>query len=506
MTTLRDIFQKQAPDHRRYCLIFKQANVRPPVLQEMMPDIERLFGSIASRFSDKSCHALQHEELIGAARLKLAELITRGELERQKTRANFFAFLKAAIQNMARSLVQRHRFTEKRTGQKPPPRHQQKALMAAMSAKSAQGGDEDEDDHGSFSDRVKQTEISLDDENIGLQVADTVGFNESISTILEDYEETLSEVERLVFRQLAEPNEIARIHAFIDSYHGKDPKQGVMIRIRPKHLAAGLGMDTGLFEEAVLSVRNKIGALRNMPEQAEIERTRINAALAQLKLVFGLQIPPNTGDMVIKRLLTLAARDQYSKVNAEVAELLRIVGAAVPKLNTGNLLRCYGVLFSPTDRLCSSCGLRETCSVEAANTGLGTVTLSPRLLGARQVRIPVALPTFSTNAPTSVSTDDEEILSYLDENLERVNRRGTVCYTFRETDEFGKRLLFSLPPAKGALVIRVCNPSDDLKTKLEENVAGRNNKVWLIPSGLKVPAVLALIDQHMKEAYDVQPD
>lgn len=495
--TLEDISNHLSPDRVRYCKIFKAASVRPPILEEVMPDAERMFASTAAKFTDTSCAALHHDELVGCARLKLAELIDKGELERQRTRSNFFKFLKASVQNMMRSLVQRHRFTEKRTGRKPPPRDEQLALMRAGISESP---DEAASAHREW---VKNVEVSIDDEDNGVQVADHSCDGESMDHVMEDFEIEMSVLERLVFRQLAEPNDLARLHAQVDSYIGKKNDAPINVRIQTRHLALGLGLDPEVFEKAVLGVKEKINARRSMTPTQEAEQQRINAAIAQLKVVFGLQIPSNAGIMLVRRMFTLAARDHYRKVDAGVEELLKIVGAAVPKMQPGNtLLRCYGVLYNKHDRLCASCGLKEACFVEASNTGLGMITISPRLLGARQVRIPVAVPRMGSDDPVKpISADDEELLAFLGETLERTVKKGVVCYTFREADTFGKKLLFSCKTDSGRLDLRFINPSDKLKAKLEENASG-NAKGWSLPKGVAVTAAIKLMEQHIEESHD----
>jgi len=468
---------------------------QPVILDDMMPDINRLIHSVSLRYTDKTSAYLAYDEMVGEARLKLAELIDRGELVRQPTRGHFFKFFKAALQNNARSRVQKYRFTEKRTGVKPPPREQR--VYATKH----------EDDEHIGHDHVvltpehhKNIELSLDDEELNLQVSDPLDIGSETNEIIEDWNMLLTAVEQLVFKQMTEPNELAHVYAQLDAYYRKTCSK-VVIRLKDPHLALGLGMTPELFAEAVLNIRQKIQVYRNM---TDIERARINrysATLASLKQLFGLQIPPSTDEMVIRRLLTIAARDQYSKVNQQVAEMLETCGAKVPRLHQNDQLSCYGVLFQKNNRYCNHCGLRESCSIEASNVGLGEIALialSPRLLGARQTRVPAIFPVESDTRLEIVGTSDEaEIVTYLDETFVRTNRRNEIYYT--QKDATRRSFLFCIEEKTEApFRLRFCNPSDDLKQRLRGF-----KRSWYAPDTATVQDIIALIDQHAKESMEV---
>ena len=121
------------PKRHRLFLLFTDPKLRPPVLDEMMPDLQRVIASVAQDYCDTTTPHLHFDELMGEGNLKLAEIITKGILISDKcpTRHSFFAFFKTAVNNHTRSRVQKYRFTEKRTGQKPPPREQRFVPNAA---------------------------------------------------------------------------------------------------------------------------------------------------------------------------------------------------------------------------------------------------------------------------------------------------------------------------------------------------------------------------------------
>lgn len=415
----------------------------------------------------------------------MAQLITKGVHERQLNRVDFFRYLKTALNNQARSRVQRYRFTLKRTGQKPPPRHAE----------------------GEAAEHHKTIEMSLDDPDLGLQVGDMrVSDDDSerqFEELVEDWSANLTEFEKLVFRQLAKPNDLAACYATLDAALARAAKDKISVKIKHKHLALGLGLPEDLFAQTVLSIRTKITAMRNMTN-AELEKqSRRNSLLAQLKTIFGLQIPASADDMLIRRLLTIAARDQYEKVanNPQVAQMLEEIGAKVPVMH-GGTMACFGVLYDKRERRCGVCDYRASCATEASNFGLDKIRINRTLLGANQMRIPIFLP--STGTASSVTVFDEaEIVAYLEETFSRTVRNGDIYYTYRfadwkETTSRSKRpLLFCVGPKVKPLKLRFCNPSPELQKKLLNQ---ENN--WYLPEQVTAPQALALIDEHASQRYD----
>lgn len=463
--------------------LFSHPNIRPPVLDEMQADIDRLVSNLALRYSDHTCVQLQFDELVAEGHYKLAQLVHKGELTRQINRTNFFRFFKAVIANHFRSLVQRHRFTYKRTGQKPPPRQRQQEMIHAAQA--------DVD----FNHR-KHVEISLDDEEANVQVACSSSEVLEENDLIEDYMSVLTPVEQLVLQQLIQPNDVARCLASLDARIKRRPGS-IRVDIRHEHMAEGIGLDTALFEEAVLQIRAKIAAHINMSEQDQASSARRSVLIQQLSHVFGVQVPPNLDETVVKRLFTIAARDQLAKVNGQVRSLLTELGALVPKAH-GEGWACFGVLYKRNDRRCIACDLKNSCSVEAANVGLGKITVSPKLLGARNTRFPVVLP---SNAPEVINpavpadVDAMDVVAYLDETFTRIMRGGVAYFVDKSSALTEARPLFALERAN-PLRLRFCNPSMTLTQKL----IGKP-RAWYPPDGIDTQELQKLIDEHASEMF-----
>lgn len=475
----------------RGCL-FEHPAVRPPILDEMMPDLERVIHSMAQQYSDSSTPHLAFEDMVGEGRLKLAELITKGELDRQLSRLNFFKFFATAVNNMARSRVQKYRFTEKRTGQKPPPKHER--------FKTQRKDDEVEHDPetSSVNEYRKNVDLSLDDPDAGLQVASTMDEQEQeMAHLEEEFESLLNPVEVLVFRQLHRPNASARQYAFLDA-HRKAASVSLHVRIRNEHLAAGIGLDLEVFEKAVLSVRQKIMEHRmKTDDQLEVD-AKVRATVSTLAQIFGLQIAPNTDDIVIRRMFTLAARDQYDekvKGNPEIAEMLALVGAKSPQV-VGHVMTCYGILYQRNNRRCNSCDLRHACAVEAANLGLDKIQISPQLLGKKGVQSPVFLPKSGSLDSRVTTVEHAEVIAHLDEFFDKEERDNSVAYFHNTAEKQKRRVLFSVAKDNPGQV-RFCNPSDDLKKRLS-----LQQKSWYPKPHASMPEIIELIEQHAKETFE----
>ena len=302
----------------------------------------------------------------------------------------------------------------------------------------------------------------------------------------------------MVFRQMLKPNDLALLHAQLDSFRRADGKK-VSVKIKTVHMAVGLGMAQQLFEEAVLSIRSKISVYRMMTETEQDALARRNATIATLKQVFNVQIPPNTDEMTVRRMLTMVARDQYEekvKGSPQITEMLLEAGAKPPHLVAGKL-GCYGVLYQKNCRTCNTCDLRHACLVEATNIGLNKVTISPKLLGAKQPRIPSFLPRMSTADETRISSADEsEIIAHLNETFQRLERNRMPHYFHVVGEARKRRFLFCLE-STSPFKLRFCNPSDDLKTKL----TGKQ-KTWFNKEDSMLAEIIAFIEQHARETFE----
>lgn len=459
-----------------------------------MPDLQRVIATVAQRYCDTTTPHLQFDELMSEGNVKLSELITKGMLENEEkcpTRLSFFKFFKAAVSNHACSRVQKYRFTEKRTGQKPPPRSQR----FIPSAKP----DEDDQPQPEYH---KNVDLSLDDPDNGLQVPDQAHQGEQddheidwgFSDTAAEYAHLLTRVEKLIFHDMILPSPHARCHAMLDAWR-KSNHDKLSIKIKFAHMAEGMGLAPEVFEEAVLSIRNKIKAYRMLNETEQEGAARRNAIVAQLKQVFGLQIPGDIDDMVVRRMLTMAAREQFDKVNGQISEMLTEVGAKVPRSIGGGKLACYGVLYQKNCRQCNTCDLRHSCAVEAANLGLTKMVQSPRLLGARQPRTPAFLPRTDTANHVS-NLDEAEIISHLQETFQQAERNGLTYYYHHVGDEKKRRYIFCVERTS-PLRLRFCNPSDALKKRL----VGKQ-KTWFPRDEASMTEIVALIEQHGKETFE----
>lgn len=479
------------PPRRLYFLLFDDPKLRPPVLNEMMLDLQRVIASASQTYCDSTTPHLQFDELMGEGNLKLAELITKGKLEALPTRAEFFKYFKGTVNNHARSRVQKYRFTEKRTGQKPPPRHQRFPVAGQEAAPEAP-------------EYHKNVDLSLDDAEAAIQVpdqhqesvTDDQDINWGFSSHAEEYAFYLTPVEKLVYHEMIAPSAHARCYSEQDAMR-KANRGKLHIKIKFAHMAEAIGLAPELFEEAVLSIQNKIQEYRMLTSEQQQKMARENAIIAQLKEVFGLQIPADIDGMVVRRMLTMAARDQFDKVNTQVSEMLTEVGAKVPRNLGGNKLACYGVLYQKNCRQCNTCDLRHSCAVEAANMGLTKMVFSPKLLGARQQRVPAFLPRIADEISTQISAADEaEIISHLDETFQRAERAGQTYYFHHVGSERKRRYLFCVERTS-PLLLRFCNPSDLLKKKL----VGKQ-KTWCTRDGSTLVEIIEMIEQHGKETID----
>ncbi len=118
--------------------------------EDITGDIARLIAKLATPYVDPSNPMLHFDDLQAECRAKYAKILHDGCLMRCPTRAKVFAFLKTSFRNHLRGLVQKHAYTAKRTGVKPPDR---KLPGSACENK------------------LRKVEIiSLDDPDIGLQV------------------------------------------------------------------------------------------------------------------------------------------------------------------------------------------------------------------------------------------------------------------------------------------------------------------------------------------------
>lgn len=473
-----DVWSLIAPSRRRLFTrlptVITNPALRPPVLEEMQADINQVIQSLANKYTDHTCVQLHTEELVAEGQYKLAQLLHKGILEKQPTRLHFFKVFKTSVANHFRSLVQRFRFTHKRTGHAPPPRAKPGEVPRL-------------EDH-----RPKTVELSLDDPDVHVQVSDPNYEPHSEQAFIDDCAALLNPVEKLVWRELTQPCALTHLLADLDSRRGTAPGDVAVKVIRHEHHAEALGLDHGLFKETVAAIKSKIETHRAMSTQDTEDRLRFNATVQHLAGVFGVQIPPNTDEMIIRRLFTIAARDQYQRLTPQLNELLLSIGAKPPRVY-GDTLSCYGILYQRTHRKCMMCGLRQACAVEAANAGMGKITLSPHLLGAKSLRIPAVMP--DTGAPGNGTQEaiDAEVVAYLSDTYEQLNQNGQIFYAYRDTKK-RPLFLFCLEEPTSPIRLRFCNPS----AKIMARLSGKR-KSWYAPPGLSAQETIDLIEAHVDD-------
>lgn len=473
----------------RYLLV---VSYRPPApvkssglnLESMQADIDKLITTVAYKFTDQSCVFLHTEDLESEGRCALVNVLNKGWLTRAKNRETFFKILKTAISNRLRSLLQQQRFTQKRTGIKPPDRNERRVNF----------------------DSYKPNEISLDDPEAHLQVDDSQALERPHS---EDAGEHLdaealkaaisarcSWFERAVLQQLSEPDLATLCEAELDSLRGKQPDR-VKVVITNVHRALAAGdcypemME--LFEKAVLQIQSITMSIM----EPTTEDANFRKAVDRLAEIFNLQVPPNVKPMVLRRMFTICARDNWTKVTAEVEKLLCIVGAAVPKFNKDSM-QCLGVLYQKGHRICESCGVKVSCAAQAANLGLTEVTIPLKLLGAKLNRVPILLPKAERNEPPpTANIRDMEIVSYLcnQNRFRQVTHQGETYYQPVDfTDK--QKLLFCVGARSIPFRLRFCNPAPSLRKQLV-----CVNKSYYVPDKATAAEVIAWIDEHTKVAY-----
>lgn len=467
--------RKFKPERVSFPVTLPQPSPRIPagnvfvVTEEMDADIRRLVVSIAVKYTDQSCVFLHQDEIEAECWAKLVKAQPEGAARCGASRAKFFGYIKTALMNHVRSLVQRHRFTRKRTGVTPPPKG-----ATVCDFKS-----------------YKPHETSLDDPDACLQVGEESDESlEYVNELTSDILNHCNPLQKLVFAQLTEPNAAALNLAILDSNRGKHPDK-VRIHVTRAHMADGLGLTLEIFEKTVLEVQRVTQHVKDMP----MEDQAYDTTLTNLAQVFGLQIPKSTPPVVVRRLLTIAARDNWQKVDAAVEGMLHAVGAVAPKFNRSTM-SCFGILYQRGHRICEACGLKDSCKIQAANIGLGEITLSPKLLGARANRTPYLVPVPAKNVPmVAANPRDMEIIEYLNANFRKVTNNDEIYFQPLDFQD-KQKLLFCVGTKLIPLRLRFCSPAPVLRAELNQD-----GKQYLVPDSLSSEDVIDLIGEHAKSAY-----
>lgn len=484
--------------HRLATIHFDKPTLRPPVYSEMLGDMGNIINKVAASYTDQSCTQLNYEELVADCWYKTTQMNADGLMLRCQTRSEYFAQYKTAISNHVCSLVQKYRFTEKRTGIKPLPKKERFKPENMQLQRSS-----------------KPVEISLNDPENDCQVAEIESGDDSSEyrELLEEVMSRLGETPRMVLRQIIEPNQEALILAGLESEIGRRTGETVRLKLKQEHLAAGIAMDADYFAKVHELIKKKCLFMKSQKFQPK-DDPRATAAMATLVQFFGLQLPRTLDEIIKKRCIAIAARHQASKIlngkgeviDKPIVEAMRYLNIPVPELR-GDKFRCHGIMFQRHHRICMSCGLKESCEAEAANLELGEITISNKLLGtARNARVPTIAPSAFRNQLPSAIIDSraEEIVNFLNETFKKVVHIGEICYRHRDRLEGdGKQFILSLGKQAYPFKLRFINPSEELQSSLtHESYQGRGGvKSYYLPDSLKAADAINLINLHAEATF-----
>lgn len=470
MTSIRSLLQ---PARSRLFRIFHKPHMRPFDWDECYRDLDCVISKLAHRYTDPSRLHLHTEELKAEAWAKMVRVREAGGLEKLQTRQDFFKFSATIVQNHIIGVLQKEVFTIKRSGIKPPQRKKGEAATTQEDMVSA-----------------PRMTFSLDDEeSSGVHdIADENTASDCAQNeLLTDIREFLSPIEGLVLESMISPSRDVMTMANLDSSRGKLMGEQVKTRIRAEHHAAALGISKELFLSVQQSIKLKIKKYMN---EGEVFATEHSVSLKKLEDIFGIHIPPSTEPLVIKRLLTIAARDQYSKVTPEIAAVLKKVGAKPPVHISAGMLSCFGVLFQKGHRVCGSCNLAKSCAVEAATVGLGEITISPKLLGQKLTRIPAIIAGRPNTMPPFGDEREEEIWNWLTENLNQ-NDDGQAVFAFAPKGV--TKTAFSV---ESPFRVRFHKPSERLQTKLDQE-----GQSFYLSDAVPIAEAIQLVESHIRSFF-----
>ena len=449
----------------------------------MVADMGNIIHKVVAPYVSAACVELHFEELVAECWSKTTRMNSEGLIERCLTRSEYFAQYKVAICNHVCSLVQRHIFTEKRTGVKPPPKNQRHLYRN-------QGN--------------KPPEIRIDDPETNVQLSEMECGDDSTEfrELLEDVASRLTYIEQGVLNQLLSPNETALFHARQEAEIGLEIGEPLRVRIRQEHLARGIGITVEHFRQLHDAIKQKC---LYMKKERQDEDPRYTAAMATLLQFFGIQIPRTIDEITRKRAIMIAARHQYDrlKTNEGIKDALEICDIPVPEVRNDRF-NCFGVMFQKNHRSCENCGVKEACELKAANFGLGEITISHKLLGARHARVPVIRP---NRILASALTDEreEEIMAFLDENFRRVQQQNMIYFRHKDrtaASGVGNEQMIFIVENISPLRLRFINPGEELKSSLKpESTRKGGRRSWLLPEHLGSEQAINLIRIHAQMTF-----
>jgi len=484
MTTLTDWQSAILPPSHRFFLIFANPELRPPVYEEMVQDMGNIINKVVAGYVDPSCMELHFEELVAECWLKTTEMNNKGLLRRSRTRSEYFAQYKTAISNHVCSLVQKYRFTEKRTGVKPPPKGQ----------RHVNNGEQ-------VSSRPMEVRIDDPDANVQLSEMDSGDDSSAFRELLEEVSTRLNYLEQGVLSQLLSPNEEALFYARQEAEIGRKADSELRVRIRYEHLARGIGISVEQFRQVHETIKEKCIFMKMNREE---EEPRYAAAMATLVQFFGVQIPRSIDEMTRKRALMLAAQHQFDhfKDNPGIIDALTTCNIPVPEVRNDRF-KCFGIMFQKHHRTCENCGVKEACELKASNFGLGEITISHKLLGARHARVPVVRPTRRISEVAFSSEDEEEVMSFMDENFRRVEKDDGTFFRHKDKTSVGNESMIFAVDQASPLRLRFINPAEELKESLKPETGEKGGRPsWYLPIGIvNVDECINLIRAHAQITF-----
>lgn len=524
----------------------------------ILADALRMIRSIATKYTDATRVELNFDELESEGRLKLIRRVQGSERSKniwqqfavpdvgatgaRHGRGALFRHLKACLNNHIKGIVHRNCYTAKRTGRKSPMKvdklpklpHRLYVPGSKLHAPGSMvmlGSDtfRNVDKLGTETwvnvtgyDRSFRPEISLDHEDVRRVIERFASNTEDPSTSmdLEDIGQLLNPIEFLVMKQLTNPNPHALALATIDSYYDRRLGEQVNIKITQEHQADGLGIDRTLFKEIVTELKIKVKKYM----QPTADGGHRNAAVTTLETIFNIQIPLAMPAAIVRRLLTLVARDNVQKVTPAVDDLLKLVGAKAPKVDANGGMACFGVLFQRNHRTCCACGLRQACETEAANYELGPIALSPKLFGTqalvRTQALSSELPESSEVATQTTVADeetddvvtvplapltqsDEVVKNYLDANFAAAEFKGQHYYRHkvRPKSKDGKSkitYIFWLGQKGGKMALRFCPPCNP---RIASQLDKRERNNLYAPAAMPAETLIKLIIAHADDRF-----
>jgi len=238
------------------------------VLEDLMPDIIRLMKSVASGCIDGSNVCLHFDELVSELHLKLAQIL-RNRAVTFESRERFFGFLKVSFQRHLKSVVQKYALTFKRTGVKPKRPGQEEAKDAHVSVwPNHEPEEESTEQYGApqvaLDDRATAAHLWLGEVDAKF---DELELSDEVRYFITNH---LTDDEKLVFFQEAEPNDKAIQLAFSMTTHDRKSRK---FRILDRHKAEGLDMPLYAYKRHLDHIREKLEEFWKFNSNERYQRT-----------------------------------------------------------------------------------------------------------------------------------------------------------------------------------------------------------------------------------------